>query len=78
MAEFVVLSHSRPSHVTPGAGVVLGDAMALPGTKALEVAISAAVKMPRPTARCWFMTTTVGGKGPRPWDLPLMLVIWGM
>jgi hypothetical protein len=51
MSELLVLSQLRPSHVTPGAGVVLGDAMALLGAKALEVAISAATRMPRPTAR---------------------------
>ncbi len=49
-SELLTLSQLRPSHVTPGAGVVLGDAMALPGNKALKV-ISAATRMPRPTAR---------------------------
>lgn len=62
MSDFVVLSHSRPSHVTPGAGVVLGDAMAmaLPGTKALVVAISAVARIPRPTDFFWFIATIVG------------------
>ncbi len=42
--------------------------MALPGTKAPEVAISAATRIPRPTVRRWFMTRIVGkgaGTGPK-------------
>ncbi len=50
-SKLLTLLQTRPSHVTPGAGVVLGDAMALPGTKVLEVAISAATRTPRPRAR---------------------------
>jgi hypothetical protein len=36
--------------------------MALPGTKALEIASSAAAIIPKPTARRWFMTMIVEGE----------------